>query len=425
MRMRSGMYVMVRRSIISAIYMFTMTAHGMNLLTPYNPLIRPFVPFSDTVHSFVMMEFGIGNARAWDACGMVNTPLHIWQQIQRGLQMLEGFSADSEQTALLTQINANNLANRGNLDLCAQLKLDFAGAAAARYFFCDGWSIGVYLPFYRMQLTEPIITDLTPQEIPASPQDYRVQKYLTDPFAQVAYDLGQGLKLCNWERTGVGDLAILFEWRGIYPQAKQVLRLVKLETRVGIRFPTGLHTNNELLFAIPFGYDGAFALPIGFWFEAVLGGYVVCGFDVELTQIFGRTRPERIRTSLDQTDLVLLQKAEVYRDSGLQQQYSIYAAIQDLPNGLRIQAGYQYQKHNHDTLSLLGITNSTNIINTAEYLKDWTVHQAILRIDYNFGVLMPQDAVVTPQVGVFARIPFNGKRVAACNTIGLSLALDF
>jgi hypothetical protein len=425
--MRIIMRITAHLIVTTLLLCIAMHMYGMNLLELYNPIIRPLVPDDTVVHAFVLTEFGIGRAKAWDAQHQVATPLHIWQSEQRGLQMLEGFPPYSPQTALLTKINANNADNRGNLCLFANMYLDIAGGAAVRYFFFhdNAWSIAVYLPFYRMRLTDLSITDLTPNQTPPSPQDFRVRTLLTDPFKEVVFDLGQELALCDWIRTGVGDCTVMLEWRRSFPQAKPVLREVALEGRLGVTAPSGLRTNDDLLMALPFGYDGAFAIPFGFTLEALLGSYVILGFDIELTQIFGRTASERIRTARDQTDLVLLQTVEAYRNSGFQQQYSLYAGVQDFCKGLRIQVAYQYRKHGRDNLCQTGICFSDAIANTAESLKDWTVHEIIARADYDFAVLMPDDAVVTPGLELFVRFPFNGKRAVAFSTVGLTLSLNF
>jgi hypothetical protein len=403
----------------------------INLFKPYDMMIRPYVDYAtETVQTYATLEFGAGDARAWNSEGAVSSPLLIWtrgdcpSQNQRGLQMLEGFGVDSPITQLLTKIDANNNGTRGDLNITANLHLDVAGTGALRYFFLEQCAVSLYLPFYRYRLTDLCIKDLTPQEDPPSPEDYRTHTLLTDPavFVPTVFELGC-FEVDSWERTGIGDLSVFFDWQRDFPQAKTFLKSVMLAARIGVVAPSGKHTNQDLLFAFPFGYDKSWAIPFGFTLEALMADYVYAGFDIELTQIFGQSGKERIHTAHNQTDLVLLGKGNVYRDPGIEQQYSIYAGLKNLC-GFNMRLVYQYRKHGHDTLSAFDNCINSAIANESIALFDSTLHMAILRVDYDFGVLM-DNPCVAPQLELFARIPFNGKRAVGNTTIGFSLILDF
>ena len=397
----------------------------INLPQFYDMMLRPYADYTDIAQLYGTVLFGTGKAQAWDSEGKTSSPLTIWQREQRGLEMLEGFAPQSKPTQLLTNIDANAAGSRGKLCMNANVHLDVAGAGVARYFFLDQFAVSVYLPFYRYRLTDLCIKDLTLQENPPSPQDFRVHTQLTDPsvFVPVVKQIGC-FDVQEWERTGLGDITFFFDWQKIFPQAKPVLTEVMVAARVGLSAPSGKHADNDLLFAFPFGNNGSWAIPFGFTLETLLAQYVYAGFDIELTQVFGRSDTERIVTALNQTDLILLQKGHLYRDPGIEQQYSVYVGLKNLPHGLNIRAVYQYNKHGNDVISPFDNCINGYIANTALSLEESTLHQAIIRLDYDFAVLM-DEPYVAPQLEIFARIPFNGKRSVGNTMLGFALTVDF
>lgn len=415
----------ITKSVSVGLFFSTVSLYGIiNLFKPYDMMIRPYVDYStETVQAYVTAEFGVGAALAWDSEGRAQSPLTIWDKEQRCLQMLEGFAPDSPVTQELTLVDANNAGTRGNMCINADLHLDVAGAVVARYFFLHQLAVSVYLPFYRYRLTNLQTVDLTPNETPPSPQDFRVREFLTGPIKSVVKEIGC-FELEDWERTGVGDLTFFIDWQRVFPQAKQFLRSVMVAARVGVSAPTGKQTDQDLVFAFPFGHDGSWAIPFGFTLETLFACYVYAGFDIELTQIFGHSSFQRIHTAHNQTDLMLMQKAEMYRDPGLEQQYSVYVGLRDLPEGLNIRAVYQYRKRNDDLLSAFGNCVNSEIANEALSLQDSTLHMAILRVDYDFSVLMDEPCVA-PQLEFFARIPFNGKRSVGNAALGFAITVDY
>lgn len=413
--------------VIGAIIMFPLPLRALiNLFKPYDMMIRPYVDYTtETVQSYVTLEFGLGKASAWNSETKASSPLTIWNEKQFGLQMLQGFDADAKPTQLLTKIDANNNGDRGNLCINADLYLDVAGAGVLRYFFLEELAVSVYLPFYRYRLDNLRIRDLTPQEVPPLPQDYRVHTLLTDPdvFVPTVLDIGC-FEVKEWEQTGLGDITFFLDWQRNFPQAKEFLKSVMVAARLGLLAPSGRHANQDLLFSFPFGYDKSWAIPFGFTLETVFADYAYAGFDIELTQIFGRSMYQRIHTSHDQTDLILLGKGAVYCDPGIEQQYSVYVGVKNLPRGLNMRAVYQYRKHGDDTLYAYNNCVNSEIANEAISLQESTLHMAILRVDYDFSVLM-DNPCVSPQLELFARIPFNGKRSVANTTLGFAVTIDY
>ena len=402
--------------------LFGSCAHAMNILHPYGTLIRPDYDPYRRVQVVVFAERGFHRAKGFDEDGDSVDVLRIWQKEQNTLAMLEGFDPASDIGQLRTRLDANDDGTRGHFLVNGRLDLDVGFAVAARLFFHDNWSINAYLPVYKMELRDIVFQDQTKNVTEA---DQRVKTLLTNDLVANVKRLGNGLDLSGWKRSGAGDLILLLEWARNFYQYKPFLKNVCVNFRAGLSIPTGKRTDEDKIFAIPFGNDGAFAIPFGFGLDLTLGRYVKIGLDVQLTHIFGNTRLRRIKTNENQTELLLLAKTQAHRDFGLTQRFNLYVQFYKFLKGLSFKVGYQFRKHGDDEFALKSNIFSQEIVNTAERLQEWTMHHIITKTTYDFGVHLDEDARIRPEFSIFTRLPFNGKRVALIPTVGAVFSFDF
>ena len=419
-KQRKDFVMIARKYIFLFVCLSISPLYGMNLLQPYNILIRPDYTANYRFQLGLYGETGISD-RGYNSDGCSVNVLRIWNSDQDALAMLDGFPVDSPQGQKRAAVNANDDGTRGHFKLCGDLDLTFAGALSGRLFFRENWSLGLYFPFYAMKLKNVCLEDLT-QDV--TDEDVRVHELLTDNIVQNICELGDGLHIGGWNRVGPGDAALLLEWFHDFPQAKQLLKNARVNWRAGLTLPTGFRQDEDKLFAIPYGFDGAVGLPFGMGLDLTFAFYLRAGFEVTLTHVFGNTRERRIKTSIDQTDLFLLKKTKAFKDFGLTQQYDLYVQFYRFFSGFSAMLGYQYLKHGDDTLVLCGNDEVSDIANTAVYLKDWTLHEFYIRADYDIGHHL-DDPKVYPRIAVYGRIPFNGKRSAANPAIGMTFSLDF
>ena len=136
---------------------------------------------------------------------------------------------------------------------------------------------------------------------------------------------------------------------------------------------------------MPFGYDGAGALPFGFGLDLTFGTNFMLGFDVPTHTFFGSTRLRRIKTAYKQPDLLLLQKACAYKDFGMIQRFNLYYQFYKIIKGFSLEIGYQYLKRGDDTFSLSTNNFSNDIANSALSLEEITMHQIIVDASYDFS----------------------------------------
>ena len=406
---------------IMSIHSIACASGGVNLLRPYDSLIRPMYTNNYRWQLSLWAETGIAD-KAFDGDNCRTNALRIWNPDQNSLAMLNGFDDNKSIGKKRIELDADDDGTRGHFLVCGDLKNRFSGMFAARSFFKDTWSLSAYLPLYSYELKDVCWQDQTKN---ISDEDARVKEFLTNDFFANVNELGNCLDLTGWKRTGVGDLTLLLEWFGDYPQAKQLLRNVRVNWRLGISLPTGLREDTDRVFAFPFGNDGAVGVPFGVGLDLHFAFYVRAGFDIQLTHVFGNTRTRRIKTSEDQTDLLLLKALRVYKDFGLTQQFNLYAQLYKIFKGFSFLVGYQFLKHGKDEIALCpGADFSSETANKADYLKEWLIHQIVVRADYDIGVHF-NDPIVYPRLSLFAQLPFNGKRAAVTSNIGITLAFDF
>lgn len=366
------------------------------------------------------LEGGFHDAKGFDNEGSVANPLRIWNCQQNALAMLEGFPEESAIGQLRSALLDSDNGIRGRFNVDGNLQLNFSTALAANLYFARDWRIGVYLPIYKMTLKDVNFIDQTPN---IDNLDKLVHELLTDNLAANVAQLGC-LDIGDWQRTGVGDLTMLIEWFRDFKQNKPFLKNVRVNWRWGIGFPTGLRENENLIFAIPFGYDGAVSMPFGLGLDLRLGSHFQCGADIQLTQVFGHTRMRRIKTDIDQTELLLLEKTPTFKDSGLVQRFNLYVELYRMLKGLSFKITYQYLKQGDAEYSLKTQKFSNGIANTSPRLEDFTMHHLIPKFTYDFGCHWPEGRV-RPELGLFMRLPFNGKNVALVPTIGTVISVDF
>lgn len=393
----------------------------MNLLRPYDTLVRPDFVGDRTWQFALYGEGGLGT-KAFCSSGEVCDALRIWQPEQNALKMLQGFPEDSRISQLRNQLDADDDGKRGHFLVSSDFDLKYSIALAARVSFLKDFTFAAYLPFYSMELKNVRWDDQT-QNI--TDEDIRVKELLTDDFFDIVEQLGCGLDLKGWKRSGPGDLTFMLEWFRNFPQVKPLLKNVFINWRLGLALPTGKQADEDKLFAIPFGNDGTSTIIFGLGIDLLFGSCFKTGIDVQLFHLFDATRMRRIKTDRNQTELLLLEKSEVHIDYGLEQRFNLFFEFYRFYRGLSFKVGYQFFKRGDSTVSLVCNNFSTNVANTAVSLEGFTMHEIIPKITYDFGVDSAEDACTRPYLLLYARLPFNGKHAVLARTAGVVLAIDF
>ncbi len=401
-------------------------SQGIQALVPLN-LIRPFNPNFFPVHEHrerlqIMGLVSTGFATHGQATNSYPTNvLQTLYPLQDSLSMLKGFPVLSQQAQLGQQINIDDQSGvRGLFKATGDFHIPFMGSLTAFGYVYKGVWLGAFLPLISMKMNNVQWEDLTQN---LTLDDALTHQLLTNNLATNVALLGDGLSIGDWQKTGVGDLALFAGWRQGFYQDKRWLKEVRVNIRLGLICPTGVKKNEDIAVSLPFGNDGAFSIPFAAGLDLRFRTFFWAGVDVTFMQIFNNTRVRRIQTDTTQTNLLLLQKTNARRDYGLTQMYNLYFEP-IIYKGLSFRAAYENIKHGQDKLYILSNNFSSNIANGAVSLQEWTTHDFFLQLKLDTGYNR-NDARYKPQFMLFAKLPFNGKRSLQVSLVGFEFTCSF
>lgn len=233
------------------------------------------------------------------------------------------------------------------------------------------------------------------------------------------------LDITGWKRKGAGDTTLSLEWIQDFPQSREILRNVTLNSRLGMTLPTALKADEDKVLAFSYGNDGAIGVIFALGIDLMWGPCVKAGLDVQLMHTFGNTRCRRIKTDALQSELLFLQKASAFKDYGLDQQFSLYWQLYNLFGGASFKVAYQFYKTGRDELALTSNEFSSFTANGSLGLLGYTTHDIFLILSYDFDRHMKNSSCWSPYAAAFVDLPFNGKRSIVTRTAGFTLGVNF
>jgi hypothetical protein len=394
----------------------------INLYRAWDINLRPPIWCGENFQWTAWVENGY-KAHAYNDDGIEKNVAQIWNTTQDALAMLQGFDPSSPVTQFFENVLQSPEDNgiRGHFKVDADFKAKAFGFAW-RYHCPYNFTLGLHLPFYDMQLKNITFTDQTQN---VSMSDMIVREELTSQLVNRVAEFDPSLNLYGWSKLGIGDLFFIADWYRDFPQGKPILKHVALNARAALSIPTGVKVNVDDILSIPYGFDGSVGFIFGgginlVWFDVFRGG-----LDVEFIQLFGNTRERRIKVQEAQTEFLLLSKTEAHKDFGITQRFNLFLEGYRVVRGLSARATYQFWKHGEDKLTLCTNAFSNDIANTAQSLQEWTMHQVIFELSYDFQCDIPKSSPFKPQFSLFYKLPFNGERALLLNTVGATFSLNF
>lgn len=289
-----------------------------------------------------------------------------------------------------------------------------------------GGDLGVqaYIPIRSAKIENVKYTDLMPKE-GLSPFENYIKTTFTQDFTTLKAKVKAlgNLDLNNWNKTGLGDAVLMLDWVRDFKQDKEHLKNVSINGRLGVSLPTGEKKSEDKAFSFPLGNDGAWGIPLGLSMNLDFAYKIRMGVDVDFLVLFDETRTRRLKTEEQQTEFFLLNKGQASLDHGLTWKFGLYLQGVHIYEGLSLKAAYQYIKHDDDKFSEKDSAFSHSIVNTANSLKEWNVHNLILQANYDLFDI--KDFAAKPQLSLFYKIPLAGKGVITAYTFGGQLAVNF
>lgn len=398
-------------------------AAPLGFLEPYNFMIEsePILPKSKWQWNFFTQTSF--DTKSFDGQGLPVNSLQIYESQQNMLGLFQG-SYDSQFSQLINSIAGGPGGGAYNSENGLFTPTgDFSGyqvAFLSSYRFHNNCYVKVALPVYNLQLSNVNWvysgnnTTFSGQQI----ESQLVSSFLLD--AQNLFDLS----LQGWKTSGLGDLAMLLDYIGDFPQGRTVLRNVRVHARLGLTFPTGQLANENWLMPQALGADGSVTMPFGGGLDINLGRYFQCGFRGQFSYIWGNLKERRIPTFYSQTTLLLPTTAPAYKNHGITQLFDLYAQIYNPFGGLSFKVAYEYFFKPVDTISVATTGYDYQLMTVNLNLDEVTRHNFICLLSFDSGFLDNHDKI-HPQVGVYVNIPFNGSFATIASTVGVQLSLEF
>lgn len=342
--------------------------------------------------------------------------LQLWQKQQDAIAALKSFGCNDFPEEYAQELfRDDDNGTHGIYTPYADLEVPFNMVFGGRVRIPHNLIFTAYIPFRSVSLKNIRWCGENPQQT--------FEQITTPPLIALCEELGHINLTKNWTRTGFGDLITRVEGYRSFPQMRPWLRMVNINLRSGLRFPTGLKTDNSKLLALPFGFDQGMGIFAGGRLELCYPHGMVLGIDGELLHLFGNMRQRRIKTNAMQTDLLFLTQTAAYVSPGFMQSFTLFLEKIAQGGGFLGRLSYEYNKQIETTTYPCANIFDVGVVNSAESLQEWTAHGLTLTLGYDWCYRSDMRAV--PSIAVFGTYGFNGKRSLVASTIGFTCNVAF
>ncbi len=407
-----------------------------NFNVPYDITFRvPSWPRKDgKPERFILsnvLEIG-STEHSYSSCTERAPLLEIYQPSESTLAMLMGAPKNSCATALIPQL-APGLAMLGDDGCRGHVKFfgkyhewnyNIFGHLNFRIPTIDGnFYTELYIPIRHRSFTDIHYDQLTNDVLSS---DLIVREFVTDLFNKHICEI-TGLSLAPQSKTGIGDIVFMAGWFNDFLQVREGLETVRITGRMGLSCPTGAKRNQNQVFSVDMGNDGAWAVPVALAIDLTFKYHFKCGLEFQMIKIFDKIDCRRVKTNRCQTDLLLPVSAETRKHFAYTWKFNLYGGLEHFISGFSAYVNYQFQKRSEDTL-FPHDTNCFNqdIMNSAATLDDWNMHNFIFQLQYDPYVHeAARRSWFKPQFMFFYKLPVAGRRVLAAHTIAAQFSLSF
>lgn len=298
------------------------------------------------------------------------------------------------------------------------------------YSFSASWfpgflSFGFHLPVRTKHISNVTFKDLT-QAMFAT--DKLIAEFIKNLASEVNRLGDLGLDDCS--ASGIGDLIIMLDYEYHHKPENDRIQNLLLYAKFGVLIPTSEQKDEDNVFCLPVGHDGAWGFTGGLGLCIDFEKYVRGGMSVDLKYLFDKSKFRRIKTHKAQTEFLLLNKAKVTKEHGVVWQFESFLQAHNFWRGLSFKLTYQYVQHNQSKLSLddddCPTTSDVDveIMNTANSLQEARVHNLLLHAIYDFSKEF-EETPIAPVVGFFYKLELSNCGFIDPNTVGGYIGVSF
>jgi len=231
------------------------------------------------------------------------------------------------------------------------------------------------------------------------------------------------LTAASWNKVGLGDLNVLISWKHHYTQVNDALSSVGLYAQSGLSMPTGSRNDLDKVLALPFGYDGAAAIPMSLGINLHFSKNLrLCG-SVDAAIFFGERANRMVRTKESEGALWLGKESNVYRTPGMLLGFN--ALFEVISSCKRYSLGFLYSflKKAEDKYTSDSKSFNLDIQNKSEFALEKSCHNVTFRASVDLKEI--SDSNFAPSLSFSYKYPLKGERMVLFKTVKIEASINF
>lgn len=224
------------------------------------------------------------------------------------------------------------------------------------------------------------------------------------------------------EKTGVGDLAIMFGKTVNYENTTHI-DFIDATIKFGILFPTGKENDPNILFDLPTGYDGYWGFPIFTSFGLGLFEWLTLGTYFNGYFFSHKNKEIRVQTAQDQSGFIKLEKIMARTKHGNIFTTGIYFEADHFMKGYSLLVSYQYNKQYQTKIQPINNTNlNQEFIDADPMFQGFSMNNVNIYFEWDFASIEHPNA---PHIRVSLDIPFNGRNIFDTKIGAFTWGIDY
>ena len=230
------------------------------------------------------------------------------------------------------------------------------------------------------------------------------------------------ISTCIPTEGGLSDSTLFLGWSYSYEDTCY-LDFIDTTIKTGVLLPTGKKKDQDVLFSIPFGYDGFYAIPLS-W-DISFGGYdwLTLGFHADSLFFLKKTKCIRMRTPDEvDTGIIILGEGRAEVQQGIVWRMGTYFKADHFFGGLSFLVAFAYEQKNKSTITPCD-QDKFNISqgNNDPRFDKWARSMIHLQAEYDFA---KDYSSVGTRFGIFYDHEMTGLRTLNINPAGGFLGID-
>jgi len=219
----------------------------------------------------------------------------------------------------------------------------------------------VYLPIKELRLDQITYKNLGTATIHGK----SVDTFLTTHLPAILTEFGFRPLQNRYKKTGVGDLVCSLGWQGYKEGLKGLVTGYAGLAQLGIVIPTATKVDQNIVFAVPLGYEGHVGFTGRLTVEGCLWNMVTLGAQAGTTIFSGNDKYLRMNTDKRQTGWIALERGYANEDLGQLWDAGGYVKFDRLLSGFVALLGYSYTQQERTWLNVKDNYFLSRIVNDA------------------------------------------------------------